>query len=234
MLRLTESLENISEPYMGSEIVSLFNSFYKQKDRLCLYENEEGAVLLRFDRKLIISGKLDFDEVKSLCNMFGIVRIEALKEDLPPNDLRVSSHSIMEFSKKAQDHVFPKIAQDMKIPFEILKSSDTQFSDNTCYDYWLSDIRSMERTNSCNVFIKDDKATASVTARGFGKSLISQVATIPKSRGMGLASSLLKEICAFEINNGYDPFLISKNPKTDLFYESLGFIKKGTKLLIYL
>ena len=234
MLRLTESFENISEPYMGSEIISLFKSFCKQKERLCLYENEKGAVLLRFDRKLIISGKTDFEEVLSLCSMFGINKIEALKEDISIDNLNSSLHSIMEFSSKAPKHSLPQFAESMKIPFEILKSSDKSFMENTDYDYWLSDIRSMERTDSCSVFLKNNSSTAAVTARGFGKSLISQVATLPQYRGTGLASALLNEVCAFETKNGFTPFLISKNEKTDLFYQHLGFTKKGTRVLIYL
>ncbi len=234
MLRLTESPKHIFEPYIGSEITSLFKSFNKQKERLCLYENEKGAALLRFDRRLLISGKTDFDEVISLCNMFKIKRIEALERDIWKDKLSPSFYSIMELSSKAKNSNNPQAAHDMKIPFEILKASDREFMKNTDYNYWLSDIRSMERTKSCSVFLKDDKSTASICARDFGKSLISQVATIPKYRGMGLASSLLKEICSFEVENGFTPFLISKNKRTDIFYENLGFAKKDIKALIYL
>ena len=234
MIKLLDNLENISEPYMGSDIISLFNSFNKQPQRLCLYGNDDGAVLLRFDKRLLVSGKTDLKEAKALCRMFGIKRIEVLKKDISFIPHHSYYHSIMEWENRETCENLPKQAENMKVPFEILKKSDTIFNDVSLYDYWLSDIRSMERNGCMSVFIKEDKATASVSARGLGKSLISQVATIPEMRGKGLASSLLREVCTFEKAGGNTPFLVSKDKKTDNFYKHLGFIKKETKVLIYL
>ena len=234
MIRLLDNLENISEPYMGSEILSLYNSFNKQTQRLCLYENDEGAVLLRFDERLLISGRTDLKEAKALCRMFGLKRIEVLKKDMSFIPHRSYYHSIMEWERDEICEKSPKQAENMKVPFEILKKSDTIFNDVSLYDYWLSDVRSLERTGSMSVFVKGEDATASVGARGFGKSLISQVATVPEMRGKGLASELLREVCALEKAKGNTPFLVSKDRKTDSFYKSLGFMKRETKVLIYL
>lgn len=232
MIELTEFLQSISEPFMGSEIVTLAKCYSTQWERFSIYKNEYNALLVRFENRLLITGKVDKNEILDFASMTGIKYIEGLKNDLYDFNMG-TCHSIMEYCNESEYPITISPCVPKSV-FSILKACDYNFRENTDYNYWLSDVLSRQKEGLLSLFVLNDCATASVISRGLGYSQIAQVATLPQQRKKGFSSFLIKYICQHEQNLGFKPFVISKNITTNKFYDGLNFKKVSEKIIITL
>ncbi|MEG1971688.1 MAG: GNAT family N-acetyltransferase [Oscillospiraceae bacterium] len=231
MIQLSEFLQSVSEPFIGSEIITLAKCFGNEWQRFCIYKNENNSNIVRFENRLLISGDVDTEEIIQFARMTGIAYIEGLRRDFS-QITKADIHSIMVYEGEKSAVTLNCQSDNTKQIFNILKISDSNFSNKTNYDEWLSFIRRKQSMGLCTEFLYNNSVTAAISARGLGFSLISDVATIPSMRNNGLATALLADIASAEKLSGFTPFVVSENYQTDGFYKKSHFKKCEEKIII--
>ncbi len=99
------------------------------------------------------------------------------------------------------------------------------------FDNWYADVHYRRRHGSCRLAAITEEgtvvATAMTTAECAGAALIGAVATLPASRGRGLASACVSTLASGLMAEGRRVLLSPKNDRAALLYHRLGFVPCG-------
>ena len=94
------------------------------------------------------------------------------------------------------------------------------------FDKWYTDTSYMLRHGIAGVYMLQNSACAIKMYASEGIAYLSYVCTLPKMRGKGLSSRLLRYICAEEAQKGNTAYIICGDGLTG-FYENTGFVHCG-------
>lgn len=100
------------------------------------------------------------------------------------------------------------------------------------YTSWLADLSHRVRHGISRVFLCGGVSTVTALYETADMVFLTQVATLESARGKGIASRMLRQICAAYHARGKDVYLVCRDSKRG-FYERIGFEKTGDAVNIY-
>ena len=236
MLKLVQDIKELSflpaEPF-PAVITALANTYGADYDFVKFYIQEDKAALSILDGNInIYAGEdADIDEIRLFLEMMGYVSVRADEEIIKKIGLDASDSS---YTVRYKGEEVPEPLNfiddyDFRHVYNLLVSSGFELSD---YSAFLTDICSRINNNSASFGGIGNERLESCCFRLFDgdKSvLLGAVATDEKSRGKGLASSLVPYMA-----KGEKPaFLFTRNDGLLEFYKNCGFEKYGRWAITY-
>lgn len=231
MISLLSEIPALPEPLMGCRIETLCDCYGAIPAAVDLYRSDGGAILCRFGRRLLVSGKPDADELREFIRMTGVLRAEGLAGDLPAFlGWRRRDYTLLAFAGEGAA-LPPDVDDDpdMRRVFALLCQADADFARRAQYLPWLSDLALRRRKNRARVYLLDGAATACVSATGCGAGFVSSVAVEQNRRQKGMGGRLVRAVAQSLAAGGLLPFVAAQSGALDGFYENIGFIRAGTQ-----
>ncbi len=230
MIRLVmsgEELSGLPEKGVEAQKIRALWLCYGSKYEFCRFYSADYAVICELNGSFVVCElrklySVEFDELNSFFLFHGYSEIfcseyigKELSEAISCSAKRVE---LMRFCGKAESCILEE-NPPLEEVFKILK---TGFSIE--FEPWYLDMSHRIRHGVTRFFRLGD-SVAAVQHELCGEALLSQIATLPKSRNKGNASRLISAMCAKL--DGSDIFIICED-SLEKFYEKNGFIYEKT------
>lgn len=222
---------------MGCRIQTLIDCYRTLPNAIDCYYTDQGGVLCRFGDVLLVAGQADSFELLEFADFTGVRRIEWDLELLPENTPFLSwkraGYPILRYGGVASSlSESIRVAEDLRLCFDILCESDAQFFQEAQYLPWLSDMTRRRNHQRAEAYLLGDEALACVTAKGESCAYLSSVAVRSGKRGQGLGKRLVSSVSAALANDGYKVFTVAQSKGLIDFYIRCGFVLLPQQLTI--
>ncbi len=223
LTRLTGEPAPCQNSPLGVMILS-YAALCREDEGYCrFYEQNDAAVLMQNGPFLVVCANenADFDEIKQLAVFLGCRTILCENADLADESTVLTRSGLImsgRFDINETPVRSPQTTAEYRAVYELLALTDIDFAD------WFADVNLRVRRKTAQIAVAVENgeivATAGVLHQANGSRVIGAVATRPEHRGRGLASALVKNLCA------HTTYLLCQ-PALEPFYQRLGFTTSG-------
>jgi len=221
----------IPDGVVGCQIKTLVCCYRDIQNPTELYKSDDGGVLCRFGQTLLVSGKVDPDELFDFADTLGATVVEAIGTDAASHGgWSAKSHAVL-WRGCGGNRDIPFL-KSLKGCYDVICSVDRQFAKQAEYLYWLSDITRRQNCGCAKAYCRDG-AAAVVAAAGKDEAYLSLVAVSPEKRGEGRAASLLNDVFSDSFLCGKRLFTAAQDEELIPFYQKLGFLRLDKSLIIF-
>lgn len=222
---LLDSLKE--QDWAACRIRSLARGYGLTSPLLRIYAEEKGRAFLSYEKDFAVLFLRDSSVKQEAEDLLMVTAGEVLSGTRLQLDGFQEKAGRVYKAGRLRSERLDGIESGIRSAYSLLSSSFPELINETTYPEWYADLSHRIRHGMSKLYVLPSICTGTMQCRENGVVTVAQLAVAPERRGSGWGRKMLEHIAAD--NQPFERLvLLSRDEKSDDFYERIGFIRIGS------